>query len=103
MSSEHWIIVNNDGTLTMHTENDGWTFLRHGAEAVEYEVIINLEKKSFERPGGTFALWSETCFFQAITGLLEKGFLSPERAAELLADNPIYIYRQKSKKSEETA
>lgn len=102
MSSEHWIIVNDDGTLTLHTENDGWTFMRRGAEAVEYEVVIDFEHKSFQRPGGTFALWSESCFFEAITGLQEKGFVSPEKAAELLADNRIYTYRQQCQKEQKS-
>jgi uncharacterized protein (TIGR03790 family) len=66
------------------------------------EVVIDFEHKSFQRPGGTFALWSESCFFEAITGLQEKGFVSPEKAAELLADNRIYTYRQQCQKEQKS-
>jgi hypothetical protein len=35
MSSERWLRIEDDGTIILHSENDGWTFLRRGPEAVE--------------------------------------------------------------------
>jgi hypothetical protein len=37
---EQWIIVRADGTLILHTENDGPTFLRRGPEAIEQVVTL---------------------------------------------------------------
>jgi hypothetical protein len=50
VSSERWIYVKEDGTIILHTENDGWTFMRHGPEAVEkvlspQEAIQNRPKE----------------------------------------------------------
>jgi hypothetical protein len=35
MSSDRWIRVEEDGTIILHSENEVWTYLRHGPEAVE--------------------------------------------------------------------
>lgn len=42
MSSERWVRVEDDGTIILHEENDGWTYLRRGAE--ETECVITLEE-----------------------------------------------------------
>jgi hypothetical protein len=39
MSTDRYLKVYKD-KLIMHTENDGWTFLRRGAEAVETEISL---------------------------------------------------------------
>jgi len=33
--SESWLVVYPDGRIQYHAENDGYAYLRHGAEAVE--------------------------------------------------------------------
>jgi hypothetical protein len=41
MSSERWVIIKDDGTLVLHTENDDWAFLRHGPEARETPITLD--------------------------------------------------------------
>jgi hypothetical protein len=38
---ERWVYVRDDGTIILHEENDGWTFLRRGPEA--HEEIVTLD------------------------------------------------------------
>ena len=40
MSEERWVYINKAGKLILHIENDGASFLRCGAEAVEREVTL---------------------------------------------------------------
>jgi hypothetical protein len=40
-STESWVYINGDGALVLHTENDGWRFLRRGAEAAERIVTLD--------------------------------------------------------------
>jgi hypothetical protein len=42
MSTERWLIVEGDGRLILHEENDGWSFLNRGAEAVERPITLEL-------------------------------------------------------------
>lgn len=35
---DKWLFVTEDGRLIRHTENDGATYLRRGAEATEAEI-----------------------------------------------------------------
>jgi hypothetical protein len=69
-SSERWIIVKPDGTLILHSENDGVRYLRKGAEAVDEEVTLEYLKqhhpglyedarKELERRGEEAALRDE--------------------------------------------
>jgi hypothetical protein len=37
---DRWVIVRKDGSLLMHEENDGRTFLNRGAEAEEYVISV---------------------------------------------------------------
>jgi hypothetical protein len=39
-STESWVLIRDDGTIILHTENDGWTYLRRGPEAVEKTVSL---------------------------------------------------------------
>jgi hypothetical protein len=39
-ATENWIIVRPDGTLVLHTENDGMQFMRRGPEAIEQVVTL---------------------------------------------------------------
>jgi hypothetical protein len=34
-TSESWLVVYKDGRVKYHVENDGYAFMRHGAEAFE--------------------------------------------------------------------
>lgn len=47
MSTERWIRVEEDGTIILHEENDGWTFVRRGAEASERVVTLDYLKKTY--------------------------------------------------------
>jgi len=47
MSTERWCILNDDGTITLHEENDGIVFLRRGAEAVEQTVTLDYLKEHY--------------------------------------------------------
>jgi hypothetical protein len=47
MSTERWVIVKEDGTILLHEENDGWTFMRRGAEATERVIALEELKKSY--------------------------------------------------------
>ena len=38
--SEHWLYIKN-GKFMEHFENDGYSFIRNGAEAREQEVDLN--------------------------------------------------------------
>lgn len=40
MSMDKWIEVTSDKKILMHVENDGWTFMRSGAERVTKEVTL---------------------------------------------------------------
>jgi hypothetical protein len=46
---ERWLVVQKDGRLRLHEENDGWTFLRNGAEASDW--IISRESLRSTYPG----------------------------------------------------
>jgi hypothetical protein len=47
MSSERWVRVEDDGTIILHVENDGWTFLRRGAEETERVITLEELKKTY--------------------------------------------------------
>jgi hypothetical protein len=38
--SESWLVVHDDGRIIYHSENDGYAFLRHGAEAIDEEITL---------------------------------------------------------------
>jgi hypothetical protein len=40
-TSESWLVVYRDGRVKYHVENDGHTFLRHGAEAHERWLTVD--------------------------------------------------------------
>jgi hypothetical protein len=46
---ERWLVVQKDGRLRMHEENDGWTFLRNGPEASDW--VISPEQLRNTYPG----------------------------------------------------
>jgi hypothetical protein len=46
---ERWLVVQKDGQLRLHEENDGWTFLRNGGEALDW--IISQESLRNTYPG----------------------------------------------------
>jgi hypothetical protein len=35
---EYWIVVEPDGRLRLHAENDGWTYLRKGPQAADIYI-----------------------------------------------------------------
>ena len=43
MAMERWVYINDDGALVLH--EDGWSFLRRGAEAVEQVVTLDELKR----------------------------------------------------------
>jgi len=49
MAMERWTYISDDGQIVLHEENDGWTFLRRGAEAVE--TIVTLDELKWGYPG----------------------------------------------------
>lgn len=56
MSTERWASL-KDRTVIMHEENDGWTFLTHGAEECEEETT--LAKLAAEHPNRLVSLIME--------------------------------------------
>ena len=38
--SEEWLVVHDDGRIVSHFENDGYAFLRHGAQAIDEEITL---------------------------------------------------------------
>jgi hypothetical protein len=51
--SESWIIVEDDGRIILHRENEGHRFLRRGAEATDEEVtlekVVELDDRHFRK------------------------------------------------------
>jgi hypothetical protein len=49
-----WIVVHSDGRIVLHAENDGYAFLRHGAEPIDDEItleqVADLERRH-SKPG----------------------------------------------------
>jgi hypothetical protein len=45
MSKDRWVFVQDDGTIILREENDGWQYLRHGPEAVDRVVNIGDQSK----------------------------------------------------------
>lgn len=41
MATDRWIVVNDDGSLTLRIENDGWSYMRRGTEAVEHPITFD--------------------------------------------------------------
>jgi hypothetical protein len=41
MSTERWVYLHDNGQIILHEENDGWTFMRRGAEATEREITLD--------------------------------------------------------------
>jgi hypothetical protein len=37
-STETWLVANDDGTVTYHQENSGWTMMRRGAEGSDSKM-----------------------------------------------------------------
>lgn len=56
MSTERWVSL-KDRAVIMHEENDGWTFLRHGAEEREEETTLG--KLAAEHPNHLVSLIME--------------------------------------------
>jgi hypothetical protein len=48
-ATERWCFFNDDGSVTLHVENDGWRFLKRGAEAVE--TVMTLDELKERYPG----------------------------------------------------
>lgn len=47
MASERWI---SNITITIHTENDGYTFMRRGPEAGESSMPLEEALRTYTRP-----------------------------------------------------
>jgi len=62
-ASDHWLVINTDGSLAIHTENDGATYLRRGPEAVETPTTLEKLKAS-----------SSPYYAEAVLGLEKLGF-----------------------------
>jgi hypothetical protein len=45
---EHWLMVEANGTIKYHCENDGYAFFRRGAEAVD--EIWSLDRFKIKHP-----------------------------------------------------
>ena len=41
MATDRFVYRNAKGQVILHTENDGWSYLRRGAEAREYILTLN--------------------------------------------------------------
>jgi len=44
-SSQEWLAVNDDGSLVHHTENCGWSAVRHGANLRERSISASSAKR----------------------------------------------------------
>jgi hypothetical protein len=51
--SESWLVVHDDGRIVYHSENDGYAFLRHGAQAIDEEIsledVADLERRHWKK------------------------------------------------------
>ena len=77
MSSERWIRVEEDGTVILHSENDGWAYLRHGPEAVEEPLTPEkairdhpekLARALLEREASRRAKWGDSTWLFCLRG-----------------------------------
>jgi hypothetical protein len=44
-SPDRWLTINDDGSITLHEENDGWTFINRGAERHDTPVTLDYLKQ----------------------------------------------------------
>lgn len=51
-NTEYWIVLNNDGTITYHEENAGWTAARRGAEPSDDTMTVDEAKKRWPQHAG---------------------------------------------------
>lgn len=48
MSREYWVTVSEDGKIFLHSENDGYAYLRKGADKDVVEVTLEqLKSRSY--------------------------------------------------------
>jgi hypothetical protein len=50
-TEESWLTVYKDGRIQQHTENDGWRYVNHGAEAVDKWITLDDVRKMGRRHG----------------------------------------------------
>jgi hypothetical protein len=46
-SMEHWVKVNEDGSLSLHEETDGWYAVRHGIEKLDTPITLEEVRLSY--------------------------------------------------------
>jgi hypothetical protein len=46
-SMDIWVYLNDAGEIVLRVENDGWTFVNRGAEAVEKITTLDELEKSY--------------------------------------------------------
>ena len=61
MSVDRWVFVQDDGTIILREESDGWQYLRHGPEAVDRVVTLDELRRGY----------SERLLRQATDGLAQ--------------------------------
>jgi hypothetical protein len=51
--SESWLVIHDVGRIVYHSENDGYAFLRHGAEPIDEEItleqVAELERRHWKK------------------------------------------------------
>jgi hypothetical protein len=73
MSVDRWVFVQDDGTIILREENDGWQYLRHGPEAVDRVVTLDELRHGY----------SERLLRQAMDGLAQVGQRNATRLVQL--------------------
>ena len=73
MSKDRWVLVQDDGTIILREENDGWQYLRHGPEALDRVVTLDELRRGY----------SERLLRQATVGLAQAARRSATRLAQL--------------------
>jgi len=58
-ATERWVWIRKDGVLMVHTENDGWTYMRRGLEKRDWEISLEELRGShlYERAVQLLAEW----------------------------------------------
>ena len=46
-NTEAWLQVNDDGTVTYHSENSGWTMMRRGIEGSDRKMSAEQAKQAW--------------------------------------------------------
>lgn len=75
---ERWVIVNEDGSLILHSENDGWAYMKKGPEATDEPVTLEELKNYGMSSSGPYGVKHWTLYDEAVKQLKEKGFPIPQ-------------------------